>query len=183
MTMTKTLLKNTVLRETSPAEVLREVNAGLWENHESNMVVSVWLGILELSTGTLIWADAGHVRPLVRQNGRWSFLEKAQSPALGSVDPEAPARNGEAPFADHQLQMRPGDVLFQYTDGITEAANPQKTAFGEEGLLAAMSRSSAGDLKETAEQLRQKIDDFVKPAAQSDDITMLLVRYNGLEQD
>ena len=78
--------------------------------------------------------------------------------------------------------MQPGDVLFQYTDGVTKAADHQKTAFGEERLLAALERASREDLKETTAQLRREIDGFVKAAPLSDDITMLLVRYNGPAQ-
>ena len=174
MTMSKTLLKNTALHERSPSQVLRDVNAILRENRETNMSVSVWLGILELSMGTLVWADAGHVRPIIGQSGRWSFVEKEASAALGAASPEEAAL-----FRDRTLQMQPGDVLFQYTDGITEAVDPQKTAFGEDRLLAAMERVSCDDLKETTELLRQEIDSFAKTAPQTDDITMLLVMYNG----
>ena len=177
MTMSKTLLKNTALHEKSPARVLREVDARLRENGGANMFVTVWLGFLELSTGLLLWADAGHVRPLIRQNGSWSFLEKENSAALGSVGPEASDVQGRPPIADHLLQLRPGDMLFQYSDGIIEAADRQKNAFGEERLLAAMEQISGADLKAAGEQLRQEIDGFTQGAPQSDDITMLLLRY------
>ena len=179
MTMSKTLLKNTALHEKSPACVLREVNARLWENHEANMSVAVWLGILELSTGVLLWADAGHVRPLVRQKGRWTFVEKEKSAPLGTVDPEAFARAEGAGFADRELRMQPGDLLFQYTDGVIEAADRKKTAFGEDRLLAAMAQISSDELKEAGEQLRQELDGFTEKETQADDITMLLLRYHG----
>ena len=179
MTMSKTLLKNTALHEKSPALVLREVNARLWENQEANMSVSVWLGILELSTGLLLWADAGHVRPLIGQKGRWSFVEKEKSPPLGTVDPEAAAQSEGMVFADREWRMQPGDLLFQYTDGVVEAANRQKTPFGEDRLLAAMAQISFEDLKEAEAQLRRELDGFAEKAPQADDITMLLLRYRG----
>jgi len=179
MTMSKTLLKNTALHEKSPARVLREVDMHLRENSGANMFVTVWLGFLELSTGLLLWSDAGHVRPLVCQNGNWSFLEKEKTPALGSPEAETADGQGSAPFTDHRLQLRPGDLLFQYSDGVTGAADRQKNAFGEERLLAALERSSASELKEAAEQLRQEIDGFTQGAPRADDITMLLLRYDG----
>ena len=179
MTMSKTLLKNTALHEKSPACVLREVNARLWENHEANMSVAVWLGILELSTGVLLWADAGHVRPLVRQKGRWTFVEKEKSAPLGTVDPEAFARAEGAGFADRELRMQPGDLLFQYTDGVIEAADRKKTAFGGDRLLAAMAQISSDELKEAGEQLRQELDGFTEKETQADDITVLPLRYHG----
>ena len=179
MTMSKTLLKNTALHEKSPARVLREVNARLTENNEANMFVTVWLGILELSTGLLLWSDAGHEKPLVCLKGSWSMLKKKSGIALGVLSEEDFALRGKTPFADHSLQLQPGDLLFQYTDGVTEAIDPQETQFGEERLLAAMSRADTGELKRAAEQLRQEIDAFAKTAPQFDDITMLLVRYKG----
>ena len=179
MTMAKTLLKSTALHETSPARVLREVDAGLRENHGANMFVTVWLGFLELSTGLLLWADAGHVRPLLCRDGSWSFLEKGDCAALGSGGPEDPDIRGRLPAADHRLQLRPGDMLLQYSDGVTKAVDQHQNAFGEEGLLAAMRRISGEDLKETEERLRREIRDFTQGAPRTDDTTVLLVRYNG----
>ena len=85
----------------------------------------------------------------------------------------------EAAYTDRELRLQPGDLLLQYTDGVIEAADQHKTAFGEDRLLAAMAQVSFDELKGAAEQLRQEIDGFVKGAPQSDDITMLLVRYAG----
>ena len=178
MTLSKTLLKSTALHEKSPARVLGEVDRRLRENGGANMSVSVWLGFLELSTGLLLWADAGHVRPLVCQNGSWSFLEKGSCAALGIAEPENP---DSAP-ADRRLQLRPGDLLFQYSDGITKAEDRQRNAFGEERLLAAMERDPAAELKEMEEQLRRELDGFTQGAPRTDDITMLLLRYNGQAQ-
>ena len=177
MTMSKTLLKSTALHEKSPAQVLREVDIRLRENSGASMSVAVWLGILELSTGLLLWADAGHVRPLVCHSGSWSFLEEETGVPLGSMGQEATDMQASLPFADHRLQMQPGDMLFQYSDGITKAEDRHKTAFGEERLLAALGRIPGGDLKETEEQLRKEIDGFTQGAPRSDDITMLLLRY------
>ena len=178
MTLSKTLLKSTALHEKSPARVLGEVDRRLRENGGANMSVSVWLGFLELSTGLLLWADAGHVRPLVCQNGSWAFLEKGSCAALGIAEPENP---DSAP-ADRRLQLRPGDLLFQYSDGITKAEDRQRNAFGEDRLLAAMGRDPAAELKEIEEQLRRELDGFTQGAPRTDDITMLLLRYNGQAQ-
>ncbi len=179
MTLSKTLLKNTALHEKSPARVLREVNAKLAENGRTDMSVAVWLGILELSTGLLVWSDAGHVRPLVCQNGSWAYAEKDDSSALGLASEKDLARQRKPPYSDHRLQLQPGDLLFQCTDGIPEAMDPNKTAFGEERLLALLSRLSFDELEEASLQIRQELDRFVQTAPQLDDITMLLVRYNG----
>ena len=93
------------------------------------------------------------------------------------MGPETPDMQASLPLADHRLQMQPGDMLFQYSDGITKAEDRHKTAFGEERLLAALGRIPGGDLKETEEQLRKEIDGFTQGAPRSDDITMLLLRY------
>ncbi len=115
MTMSKTLLKNTALHEESPARVLREVNARLLENHEANMSVSVWLGILEISTGKLTCANAGQEDPGICRGGRFTLCNDAHDLPVGVQE--------EAEYSQHTLRLEPGDKLFLYTDGVPKAVN------------------------------------------------------------
>lgn len=176
----KTMLKTRAQTRLSPEQVLREVNALLCENNEDDMFVTVWLGVLQISTGELTYADAGHERLLLYQNGSWRFLPKAGGTALAMFTPE------DLEFMDERYQYRsqtvrlnPGDAIFQYTDGVTEATDADNNLFGSERLLDAVNSAPSGDVKELLEHVRARIDAFVRDAEQFDDITMLGLRYNG----
>ena len=179
MTRSKTLLKSSAMHTASPAQVLWDVNARLCENNETNMFVTVWLGILELSTGVLTWADAGHEKPLLCHAGNWTFQNKHIGVALGLMEPELLELDDDPPFVDQTLRLQPGDVLMQYTDGVPEATDSNEQLFGEDRLLEALRTAPAGELKAVTEQVQRGIDAFVGRAQQFDDITMLVLRYRG----
>ena len=179
MMIAKTLLKNSVKPGFSPAAVLEEVNGQLCEGNDRGMFVTVWLGVLELSTGRLVWADAGHEKPILFHSGNWSFLSKHNGIALGMMDPELLAMDEEPAYVDQELYLTPGDVIFQYTDGVTEATDAKKRLFGEDRLLAALNASAAETPEVLLPELRREIDAFVREAPQFDDITMLALLYRG----
>jgi len=178
MMISKTVLKNTAGTGASPAEVLSEVNAQLCDNNKNNMFVTVWLGILEISTGKLTWADGGHEKPLLYHDGSWSFVKKHMGIALAMMEPEL-FDDDDPPYVDQQLQLEPGDVLFQYTDGIPEATDAHGKLFGDERLLAAACSAPAGDPEKLLPHIRACVEAFVKGTPQFDDMTMLALRYNG----
>ena len=176
----KTMLKTQAQTQISPERVLAEVNASLCENNEEDMFVTVWFGVLEISTGVLTYADAGHEKLLLYQNGTWSFLPKAGGFALAAYTPEDLELFGEdVEFRNQTIQLGPGDAILQYTDGVTEAMNTERTLFGEERLLDAVNGAPSAEPEELLPYVRKKIDEFVLGAAQFDDITMLGLRMNG----
>ena len=181
MMIAKTLLKNSAKPGFSPAAVLEEVNGQICEGNDNGMFVTVWLGVLELSTGRLVWADAGHEKPILLHGGSWSFLQKHNGIALGMMDPELLAMDDEPAFVDQELYLVPGDVIFQYTDGVTEATDAKSRLFGEERLLAALGAAGSEKPEVLLPALRREIDAFVKDAPQFDDITMLALLYRGQE--
>ena len=181
MMIAKTLLKNSAKPGFSPAAVLEEVNGQLSEGNDNGMFVTVWLGVLELSTGRLVWADAGHEKPALFRDGGWSLLRKHSGIALGMMDPELLALDEEPAFVDQETILAPGDAVFQYTDGVTEATDEKKRLFGEDRLLEALNASRAETPEALLPYLRGKIDAFVKAAPQFDDITMLALLYRGCE--
>jgi len=177
MMISKTLLKNEAMHGKSPGEVLREVNAQLSESNREGMFVTVWLGILDLSTLKLSYADAGHEKLLLCHEGKWTYIEKPRrSAALAMLPPEMLKMMPVSPFVEGELQLSPGDALFQYTDGVTEATNANNELFGEERLLDAMNCAPTAEPTELLPYLRGKIDAFVQDAEQFDDITMLGLR-------
>ena len=175
----KTMLKTQTQTRLSPAHVLEEVNASLSENNEEDMFVTVWLGVLELSTGELTYADAGHEKLLLYQDSEWKFLPKIGGVALAMWAPEDLELMGEeSPFHNETIHLSPGDAIFQYTDGVTEATDADNVLFGDDRLLQAMNSAPSAKPEELLPHVRAKIDEFVKEAPQFDDITMLGLRMN-----
>ena len=167
----------------TPQELLTEANATLYENNRDGMFVTVWLGILKISTGELVYADAGHEKLLLYQNGAWRLLPKETiGPALAMWAPEDFVyMTEEYRYRDVTVRLSPGDAIFQYTDGVTEAMTADRELFGEERLLAAMNSAPSARPEELLPHVRAKIDEFVKGAPQFDDITMLGLQYRGKE--
>ena len=169
MTMSKTLLKNTALHEASPARVLQEVNARLLETHGAKMSVSVWLGIMEISTGQLTCANAGHEHPAICRGGRFTLYEDARDLPVGT--------QAETKYRQYTLLLEPGDKLFLYTDGVTETVNAAEDCFGAERMENALNGAAAGAPREILAAVRQAVDDFSGGAEQPDDLTMLCLEY------
>ena len=180
----KTMLKTQAQTRLSPERVLLEVNATLTENNEEDMFVTVWLGVLEISTGELTYADAGHEKLLLYQSGEWRFLPKSGGVALAMWEPEdLELMDEKYRFHNETIHLAPGDAIFQYTDGVTEATDAQEELFGDDRLLDAMNSAPTAKPEELLPHVRAKIDEFVKEAPQFDDITMLGLQYKGSGQN
>ena len=178
----KTMLKMQAQARRSPEYVLREVNAALSENNDEDMFVTVWLGVLEISTGELTYADAGHEKLLLYQSGEWRFLPKSGGIVLAMLEPEdLELLDEKFQFRNQTVHLNPGDAIFQYTDGVTEATDAQEELFGDDLLLEAMNSAPSAKPEEVLPHVRAKIDRFVKETPQFDDITMLGLRYKGKE--
>ena len=180
MMASKIILQNNAMMGKSPAQILLDTNASICSNNKMEMFVTVWLGILEISTGKLTYADGGHLKPLLFQNGQWRFIEKHGGVVLGMFEPEEiETMNEKYRIRNQEIRLFPGDVLFQYTDGVTEATDAGVEQFGEDRLLSAMSCAPGTDPEAILPHVRARIDAFVQDAPQFDDITMLALRYNG----
>ena len=176
MVISKTLLKNVTLsgQYEGPAEILSEVNMRLCEGNEDSMFVTVWLGILTISTGHLVSACAGHEYPVFYREETGFVLEKDRhGTSLGAIE--------GARYRETEWQMNPGDLLFLYTDGVPEATDSRDQLFGNDRMLAALneSRRSGTDLRGLLAGVRRHVDDFVGEAPQFDDLTMLCFEYRG----
>ncbi len=172
MMAAKNLLKSSALTMTSPKDILERVNKQLCENNEAEMFVTVWIGILDLSTGKMLAANAGHEYPAIRRkDGMWELYKDKHGFVLAGME--------AARYKEYELTLRPGDKLFLYTDGVTEATNASNTLYGTDRMLAALNAEAASAPKNTLLSLRQDIDRFVKEAPQFDDITMLCFELKG----
>ncbi len=172
MVIAKTLIKNRVQMGGSPAEVLCSVNDQLCEGNEAELFVTVWLAVIEISTGRGVAANAGHEHPVLRRaNGRYELVEYRHSPAVATME--------GLRFREHAFELHPGDSLFVYTDGVPEATNAQNELFGTDRMLAALNRDPDAAPRNQLDAVRQDIRAFVGGAPQFDDITMLSLYYAG----
>ena len=170
MMTAKTIIKNLAETGIPVNEIFTKANEKLCENNEADMFVTAWMGILDLETGKLQFANAGHNPPLLKQaNGEFTYLKSRPGFVLAGMD-GIRYRAGE-------LTLSPGDRVFLYTDGVTEATNGDNQLYGEERLLDFMNRSSDKKGVTLLPALKDNIDKFVGDAPQFDDITMLIFDY------
>lgn len=178
MVISKTLLKENLIAAGNSeklGKVFETTNDALIKSNEEGLFVTVFAGILNLENGEFVYANAGHNPPIIRQNGECRYFENAKSPIMAAVE--------GLNFEISKINLKSGDALFLYTDGVTEARNGQKKLFGEQRLLDTLS-SSGGGAEQDIEQVHVAVKDFVGDALQSDDITMLEVIYKkGFSQN
>ena len=156
----------------SPAEILGSVNEWICRNNKTGMFVTVWLGILELSTGKLKAANAGHEYPAIQRKGElFELFKDRHGLVLGGMEGVS--------YKDYELQLNPGDKLFVYTDGVPEATNRGKKMFGTERMLAALSAEPDASPEKTLANVSDAVKAFVKEAEQFDDLTMMCLEYRG----
>ncbi|MBR3436805.1 MAG: serine/threonine-protein phosphatase [Lachnospiraceae bacterium] len=172
MMASKIILANHAKMGKSPAEILTDTNALICSNNREEMFVTVWLGILELSSGKLLAANAGHEYPaMMEPGGQYKLIRDKHGLVIGGMD--------GIQYKDYELQLRPGTKLFLYTDGVPEASDAQKKLFGSERMLDALNKDPAADPEHTIRAVRAAVEDFAEGAEQFDDITMLSVEYKG----
>lgn len=173
MMASKILISNFAsLGDGSPAHVLERVNHQTCLNNPAEMFVTVWLGILEISTGRLRAANAGHEYPAVcRAGGSFELYEDKHGFVIGGMDGMR--------YKEYEIMLEPGDALYLYTDGVAEATNAKNELFGTERMLASLNRKPDASTDELLRNVREDIDSFVAEAPQFDDITMLCLRYIG----
>ncbi len=176
MAIARTLIKDRAQMGYSPAEVLRSVNDQLLEGNEACMFVTTWLAIVELSTGKGVAVNAGHQHPIMRRAGGKFELEiYRHSPAVAAME--------GVRFQDHGFQLQPGDTLFVYTDGASEAINQQFELFGTDRLLAALNREPDASPGILLQDVRESILNFASGEPQGDDVTMLAFKYYGQNRE
>ena len=172
MVITKTLIKNRAQMGDSPAEILYHVNNQLCDGDETAVFVTVWMAILELSTGKGVAVNAGHEHPVIcRRGGRHELVIYRHSMVVAAME--------DMVFREHSFELHPGDRLFVYTDGVPEATNTRNELFGTERMLEALNRDPEASPEAQLKAVRESLDAFVGDAPQFDDITMLGMCYYG----
>ncbi len=172
MVIAKTLIKNRAMMGGTPGEILAYVNNQLCEGNEAELFVTVWLGILDLSTGTVKVSNAGHEYPAIcRAGGKYELMITKHSPALATME--------GLKFREHEFVLNPGDDLYIYTDGVPEATNIHDELYGTDRMLAALNATTNDTSSKVLAAVKKSVDDFTGEAPQFDDITMLCLQYFG----
>ena len=175
MMMSKTLLESRVSVTLSPGQVLENVNRQLFENSTKGMFVTAWLGILDLRTGELVTANAGHEYPVLRRkDGEFELIKDKHGLVLGGWAPMK--------YPELRIQMNEGDTLFVYTDGVPEANDAGGQMFGLERMVESLNRYRDCDMKGLIAGLKTDLGGFVAGAPQFDDTTMLAFRLQEAKE-
>lgn len=165
MVIAKTLIKNNAQYGKSPKEVFETVNNLLCENNEAGMFVTAFMGYLNIPSGRFTYVNAGHNAPLHRSGGHYDWLKSQSGFVLAGME--------NMRYTQNEITLKPGDELFLYTDGVTEAVDRQNNLFSDEKLLHDINKHTNKEPSALLAAIKHEIDNFADGAEQADDITML----------
>ena len=171
MMASKAIIKSNAMTGESPAQILYNTNNALCSREQEDMFVTAWIGILEVSTGKLTAANGGHEYPALMKDGHFDLYNDEHGMVVGAI--------GGIIYQDYEIQMKPGDKLFVYTDGVPEANNSERKMFGTERMVEALNENRDVTPEKMLQNMREAVDTFVGNAEQFDDLTMLCLEYKG----
>jgi sigma-B regulation protein RsbU (phosphoserine phosphatase) len=172
MAITKTLFKASAVGNTPPSEILSQVNRKLSEDNEAAIFVTVFCGILNIKSGEVLYANGGHNPPLIiRSEQRADSVKVSRNLALGVIE--------SVEYKLEHTVLKPGEVLFMYTDGVTEAMNTEDEIFSERRLKEELSLFREHSTQQISEVLMEKVTAFSQGTPQNDDITLMTLKFIG----
>jgi len=172
MAVSRTIIHASAIKEMEPQECLYFSNNLLAKDNENSMFVTVFYGILNTKTGVMKYSNAGHNPPyILEKDGGIKLIEPTHDKVLGIIE--------NCKFKTKSINLNPGDGLFLFTDGVTEAMNPDFKLYTEEKLEGLLAEIKEGSPEEIIDTVYKSVKDHASGAVQSDDITMLALRYNG----
>ena len=169
MAVTHGLFRSASAHDSNPARIMEAINEVSCQGNDSNMFVTMFVGVLDLPTGRLRYCNAGHDAPFIMVNGQWSMVDVIPHLPIGVFD--------DTKYTVQEISVQPDSIIFLYTDGLTEAKNAEHKLFGLERVQAVLNTCADNDSKEILEKITKSVDGFVKQAEQSDDLTLLAIRY------
>lgn len=172
MMTAKTSIKDALINTRDVAAAFTEVNAELCRSNTANMFLTAWCGVLDLETGEVAFVNAGHNPPVKSRGRKIEWISAKSGPMLAFVD--------GVKYKSRTMRLAPGDALFLYTDGVTEAMDAKGTLFGEERLAAALSAVPSPEPDAVCGVVRAAVAAFAAGAPASDDLTVLAVEYVSL---
>ena len=156
----------------SAGEILTKANESICSNNQEEMFVTVWIGILEISTGKLTAANAGHEYPVIRQpGGNFELLKDKHGFVIGGM-------NGIR-YKEYEVMLKPGAKMFLYTYGVPEATDAEENMFGTDRMVEALNIDPEAPPEQVLKNVRSSVREFVKDAEQFDDLTMLCLEYHS----
>lgn len=174
MAVAKTLIKSRSFDDSSPASIITHVNDEMASDNPSCMFVTLFIGILNIKTGEMTFTNAGHNPPfVVRSGGQVERLGQRHGPVVGALEGVV--------YEESELDLAPGDYLFMYTDGITEAMDPEKNLYSEDRLVIYLEGLDKDGIEDVVGGIITEVEKFGETTEQADDQTVLAVQYNGLE--
>jgi len=175
MMASKIILQSCAMLGGNPADILTKTNQAVCSQNPEEMFITVWLGILDIRTGKLTAANAGHEYPVVmKPDGQFEVLKDKHGFVLGGMP--------YSKFHEYEIQMEPGSKIFVYTDGLTEATDANGELFGMDRVVEALNKCNDASAETLIRNMRHAVDDFVQEAEQFDDLTMLCMEYKGLDK-
>ena len=172
MVISKTLIKNRAMQGGTPAQILADVNNQLCEGNDADMFVTCWLGILDLSTGQMTAASAGHEFPAVcGPGGEFALLKDKHGFVLAGME--------GARYRDYEIKMERGGSIFVYTDGVPEATNGDGEMFGTDRMLEALNRRPDKKPESFIKEVGEAVTEFTGEAPRFDDVTMVGMTWRG----
>jgi sigma-B regulation protein RsbU (phosphoserine phosphatase) len=169
MAVTRTLIRATAAPGRNPLEILQKVNAQLCAENQANLFVTMILGIIDTATGRMEYGQGGHNPPILLPAQGQPVYEPSGGMPLGVFD--------DAKFGQRQLDLKPGETLLVYTDGVTEAMNRKRELFGEERLKEALQGQSRLSPEKLTQRVVEEVARFASGAEPSDDITLLAIKH------
>ena len=175
MMISKIIIQSCAMLGRGAGEILTKTNEALCSNNRMEMFVTVWLGILEISTGKLTAANAGHEYPAILKNGKFELLKDRHGLVIGGL--------AGINYKEYELQLAPGDKLFLYTDGVAEATRGGNELFGTKRMIDALNVDPTADPETILRNVRKAVDGFVGSDEQFDDLTMMCFEYKGTDEE
>lgn len=173
MSITHSLFRTLSAQSDRPEHIMQALNHAISENNPDMMFITMFIGVMDMETGIVSYCNAGHNPPMLIRSGQAQYMDLALNLILGvEID---------AKYSSQTLQLNPGDTLFLYTDGLTEAENTEKVLFGEEKALHIANKFGEMSAEKQIDIMCQAVQRFVGEAEQSDDLTMLSIRFQSCE--
>lgn len=172
MAVTRTLVRSISDKEFSPSVIVSSLNKSISQNNESSMFVTFFMGVLDLSNGNLKYTNAGHNPPvIIKENKVAVMFEKTKYIPVGLFE--------DFEYEESSIQLESGDKIFLYTDGVSEAENNEHKLFGDTTIMDIINLNISATPRELIGKMEEEISAHVNGFAQSDDITMMAIVYNG----
>jgi len=171
MMITKVIVQSCAMLGKGASDILTKTNEALCTNNKTEFFVTVWIGIVELSTGKITAANAGHEYPAIMHDGKFEILHDKHCIVIGGIP--------EAKYKEYTIDLKPGDKLFIYTDGVTEAEDRANKFYGLDRLSSALNENADKDPEGVVNGIQKSLAKFTGNADQFDDITMLCFEYKG----